>query len=466
MATVVVLLVNEPRKDGLVPVKVRLGVDRKYSYETMFYIRPTYWNAVSHQVRVYEPAYRELNDLLATRLGQVAELIEAYKKRGWPFTARQLLEVDYAAFRAQEDNARSLALPAGEPIGYCTYITEVIMPYWQKKNNLRRAEGYRMVRDVFRSFLATQRPQKVDVSMSQFNSGLIERYFAYLKVKPQPSGKDSTLRRHLADIMAVLRFAHRKGVLVSVPDLSVDFDIRKSKKTKLNSANLADLERYLESPVEGELHCETVAGNISKWSGRTPWAKASARRRVSVQTFLLQYYLFGARVGDVMMLRNSNVITRGGVAVKVEYYQQKGRKGQGKRLMSITLQPVARQIVMEFLRANDPDAFLLPWLASRWERDVRLSPAENDYQLELAVSSATSTMNASLRKACGIMGLDAPSFSSHSARHTYAQRAKRKGKSIEWIKETLGHSNYDITAHYLDDLDAEELDANMTDVYD
>ena len=454
MGTVALVLHAPARKDGKLPVCVRVGKDRKYAYETICYVKGTHWNPSAGQVLTYDPDHGAMNTAIRHRLRQVGELVQTFDDRGWRYVARDILDVDYEAWVAQQAEAEQQAALA-EPSGFVNYVHTVIVPYWQSRNNLYNADRYAFEADLLSEFLLTRKPAKADVSMDRIDTALVEAYFTYLRTKPKtPCKKDSTLKQRLAQLIAVLNFAHTKGAIAKVPQFEVTLDVQKAKKLKLAKEQIDTLEAY-EWPTEVIV---PLRGSLHRLK------KGIATEKLAVRTFLFQYYLYGARISDVLLLRNRNVISRGGRPVRIEYYQKKGKKQSGKRLMEIDVNPSLGRLLVDYWQPDQPNSYLLPWLS--WERDVTRSDAENALLLTEDIKRKTSLMNGALKNACVRMGLDAEPFSSHSARHSYAQRAKRKGKSIEWIKETLGHSNYDITATYLSDLDTEELNQNMRDVYD
>ena len=56
-------------------------------------------------------------------------------------------------------------------------------------------------------------------------------------------------------------------------------------------------------------------------------------------------------------------------------------------------------------------------------------------------------------------------LTSHVARHSFADLARKKGISIYEIKELLGHSSISVTQGYLKSLDNESMDKAMQAVF-
>ncbi|QDK81571.1 tyrosine-type recombinase/integrase [Spirosoma sp. KCTC 42546] len=445
MTTIAIVKGKAARKDGKYPVMIRVGKNRKYAYETLFHIKENHWNDSAKQVLAYDSQSKQLNAILRERYKQVFELVDFYDQKSWPYTTQDILRIDYPTWKINKQKA----IPA-LPLGLLHFGRTVVIPFWKHRNNLANAGKYTLEIDIFEDFLKTLQPPRTDISMIDIDTEFVESYLNYLRTKPVPCRKDSTLRRHLAQLKAILNMALRRGIIPILPYWEIDLDVLKSKKQKLTKEQIEQLEIFAMdfSPLPDQKilrHRESM--------------------RLSVHTFLIQYYLFGARVGDVLLLRNSNVILVGGNPARIEYYQQKGRKKGGKQMLSIYINPRLLPLIRIYWNPVNPDGFLLPWLTSRWKERLTLSPPENAYALKLAVNQATASVNHNLRRVGVFLEMDY-TFSSHSARHSYAQRAKQKGKPMEWIKDSLGHSSYDITANYLQDLDTDELNRGMADVYD
>ncbi|WP_170108719.1 phage integrase SAM-like domain-containing protein [Spirosoma oryzae] len=411
----------------------------------MCYVKATHWNDRLKVVHTYDPHHLTYNKLIKDRYKEIEQILDVYDDNDWPYTAQDILDINYKKW-AEEQKAKSEVAQAAVPDGLILFCKKVMVTRFYKAEQVVNAEKYEIEAELYRRYLATLRPKKVDIAMSTLTVDFVNGFFRYLREDAKRKvSKDSTLQRHLAQLMAILRYARDQGVISKVPTLEVQLNVLKSKKVKLNNAQI---DLMLNGP----------------WPEEWAATKGGQTSLQAIDTFLLQFYLYGARVADVMLLRNRNIISRGGVPVKIEFYQKKGRRKEGKRLMSIPIPPPALSVVSRYWKADKPEAYLIPWL--EYEPDVTRTTAENKLLMEEDIGRATSRMNAGLRRLESITNTELSGFTSHSARHSYAQRAKRKGKSIEWIKETLGHSNYDITAGYLDDLDADELNQNMQDVYD
>lgn len=442
-ATVTLTIFPRSRKDGKYPVCIRVTKGRQIAYRYLCYVKPNHWNDTSKIIHTYEPKHYEFNTLLRKAHREVRELVDVYEENNWAFTARDILAINYDNWKSQQAANQSKPKPA-VPDGLLAFITDTVMPHWKDRGMYKNAEKYEIEHKLLAEWIFSLRPQRSDLAMSSLTPELVGKWFTWLRNRKHHAvRKDSTLKRHLAQLQAVLVLARDKGVIAALPNTKVELDVRKSKKAKLGSTDIQQMADY-------------------QWPESLSVGGVTERR--SVQTFLLQYYFYGARVADIMLLKNSNVIARHGKLLRIEYYQKKGRKGEGKRLMTIPITAATEPIIREYWVSGAPAAYLLPWL--KWEHSITATAEENYLALEKDIGRATVVMNMALKRASARIGLEAPPFSSHSARHSFAQRAKQKGTSIEFIKESLGHSNYNITEGYLADLDPEELNEHLQGVYD
>lgn len=453
MSTISIYLYPIPRKDGLYPVYLRHTHKRKTAYRTLFYIRKGHFRSgkVVPSFAGTEVA-KNLNDIINTSLDQTKEIIEIYERNGWPFTAREIIEVDYDSF-IKRINQLQQEEPSEKPLDRDT----IIFAGMHLAETFRRAGGFENYRkyksemDSLSEFLATI--GKADYPISDLPDIIDDFFNSLRKRKVHPVKSDSTLKRKLAQLNAIIRHAHREGFIRKLILLKTRLDVVKARKKKLSAEEIKRLEQY-EWPAKFE-----------KFPDR-PRETSQKARRLAVETFLMQYYCFGARVGDIIALRNENIRCKNGVVHRIEYYPMKARrKNEGKKLLQVDIPPPIRPVVEKYYRPDKPEAFLLPWVKPFLYEEGLSEPEKLDV-LKTKIKSQVSYMDEALKDAIRQIGGFSESFSSHSARHSFAQRAKKKNKSIEFIKEALYHSNYDTTKEYLEDLDADELNEKMQDIYD
>ena len=154
------------------------------------------------------------------------------------------------------------------------------------------------------------------------------------------------------------------------------------------------------------------------------------------QVFMLQFYFSGIRISDVLLLKEKDVLQR------INKLQTK----TGGNISIDIIEP-ARKIIEKYVEEKKKrkikSEYIIPLVTKGKKRKT---------------SSGTSIVNAGLIKLTEMCGIE-KHLSSHCARHTFSNIAKKKIKDVHTISQLLGHSNIKITQVYLADLDNDELDA-------
>lgn len=166
--------------------------------------------------------------------------------------------------------------------------------------------------------------------------------------------------------------------------------------------------------------------------------------------FLLQVYLRGIRVGDLLQA-NSKDFTGG----KFTYTADKTDKVQ-----TIKLIPQALAIIERYTGKHDK---LFPFFT--WKPDKKKTEFENDKARLKHKEVCTAVINRYLKILAGMSGIKKP-LSSHIARHTFARMAIDKINNPMVTMELLGHASMTVHQAYLNDIRKEdELDQAADDIF-
>ena len=159
--------------------------------------------------------------------------------------------------------------------------------------------------------------------------------------------------------------------------------------------------------------------------------------------FVFSAYSGGLRISDMLNLRWKNF---DGERVLVQT-----RKTAS--IVSIKLPSKALEILAIYRGADvKPEDFIFPVL----DNAVDYS---DPYRMLYAISKADGEINDSIRAILKIINLD-KKITFHSARHSFAVRALRKGVRIEYVSKLLGHASISTTQIYAQVVN-EELDKAM-----
>lgn len=166
--------------------------------------------------------------------------------------------------------------------------------------------------------------------------------------------------------------------------------------------------------------------------------------------FLLQIYLRGVRIGDLLQAYSRNFAEG-----RFIYTDDKTGKEYDIKLI-----PQAMAIVERYKGRYDR---LFPFFT--WSPNKKSTKWDNERDRLKHKEVCTSVVNAQLKVLAVMAGIKKP-LSSHIARHTYARMAIDKIKNPMITMELLGHSNLNIHQGYLNDIrKTDELDDANDDIF-
>ena len=166
-------------------------------------------------------------------------------------------------------------------------------------------------------------------------------------------------------------------------------------------------------------------------------AQADAR-----DTFMVQYYLAGARIEDILRLKVQDV-----KADRVEFVMKKTQQGK-----SFPLSDALKTLISGRLAERNPQQYVFPWLDDLEE--------SSETEIKMGVSRKTALVNKLLKKVAKKCGIDKP-LTTHIARHSFSQVLVDQDVPIKIIQELLGHSSLAITERYINGLNRTKSDAVM-----
>lgn len=159
--------------------------------------------------------------------------------------------------------------------------------------------------------------------------------------------------------------------------------------------------------------------------------------------FTLSLLLCGANLGDILSLKNSNI-----VGDEIQFVRRKTRKSN--LIVSVPLTDAANEILCKYGRidSNSPDEYILPFL----------SQSKTDNAIQNKIHDIIKRANKGIRNICENIGIR--HITTYNARHTYAVRAQDNNMSSEQIQKFLGHANSRTTQIYLGSITQKVKDKN------
>lgn len=182
--------------------------------------------------------------------------------------------------------------------------------------------------------------------------------------------------------------------------------------------------------------------------------------------YLFSIYTAGMRLGDALMLRWSNIVSKhggvNGTDMRLNYIMTKNGK-----FVDLILVKEAQDIINQYRKPTTKETdFIFPYLDGSADyakyktyQDIQKMPRELHKKLFNAINSKEASVNKGLKKAADMLGLDP--FSFHSARRDFGRLAYDAGVKSLQIQDLLQHENLNTTERYMRALDTSATDSAL-----
>lgn len=261
---------------------------------------------------------------------------------------------------------------------------------------------------------------KKNATISSVNSDFVVGLVKFMKTRHlQEKGKEmseNSIRIYLRQLRAIFNYAIEKDIVKDNPFSGIKLGSVKRQKAALTSEELKRIMSY------------------------TPQNK---REEMGKDFFLLSLYCSGANLGDILMLKNSNIEND-----TVTFVRRKTKK-TGIEVV-FTLIEKAKSIFNRYgkISSKHPNAYILPYLEG----------ANGDGNIDNRIKRVNRKVNEGLKMITDKLGLR--HITTYTARHTYATVLMQQDMTAEQIQKFLGHSTSKTTQTYLGSLSTSILDAN------
>lgn len=428
-----VLFTGKKYSDGTYPILIRITSHRKSNYiKTGYSVLPENWNEVEQKVYDKKP---RITPQLKQQLTPEAlkETLKQFQKAiVLPNAARINADIQdkitdllnlKRKLEVNEQNISSDILKRQLDKKYKGDLSSDIFNYGnsfiQQLSEKGLAGTYRRYKTILGK-LKVFHPSAL--RFEEIDHAFLSNYESYLI---REGYKTNYIHNHLKTIKALYRQAIQDGVASQQQNpfftykLKLDYNTRKEKLSEQELVSLKNLKLERGSKL---------------WHVRN--------------YFLFSFYMAGIRVSDLMQLRWTDV--KDG---RVEYNMDK--TGGFK---SIKIHKELEQILQHYKTKNSkPSDFIFPMLDS--SKDY-----SNPFYLKNQISSKTTLYNASLKKLAELAEIN-KKLTTHIARHTFADLARKKGAKIYDVSKALGHSSIRITENYLSKFDQDSVDSTLDNVF-
>jgi integrase/recombinase XerD len=374
-------------KDGTSPVMIRIYHEGKEAYKkTHVNIDRKFWDAETSRVAPSSPNAKNLNLILQKKRIDYEQLYYAALASG------SKTEID------------SLFVYRKKVL----LFEDLYESYFEKIE--KESVGYRK---KVRGILDSMKPYFVNVRYNDIDRRFIEKLVTNLRVVSKNS--NNTINYKIKKLREVVQYGLDNNVITNRNPF-VGFRVKSNVIIK-DSLTVEQL-----FAVEGLDLSDTPGIECSR------------------DTFLMQYYLHGSRVADVLMLQ-------------VDHIREGFVRFQQRKTGAEIQVEVHDKIVSIVNKYRRPGAKLLfPTIKDDNHADLRA--------IDTKISNATALMNKNLKKIAKRCGIET-NLSSHIARHSFANHADLRGISVRVISKALGHSSIQTTEKYLAKVKANRINEQV-----
>lgn len=242
--------------------------------------------------------------------------------------------------------------------------------------------------------------------ISDVNSDYIKRYMDYL-VREKNNGR-TTVSIRMRSLSHILNTAVNDFLLKRNPIENIRIPRAERRQMNLSEKSLTKLMKATESEV----------GATSFY-----W----------LQFWRLQYYCNGLNLVDLLHLKMENISATSG---EIKFVRRKTESSYGAMIYI----PLIPEISQAFHIIGYGKNYIIPLLDNYEES------SEDERRV---IQNITRNINTHLKKICSKLEIS-EKITTYTARHTFATRLLRSGVPIEFISESLGHSNIRTTQNYLE----------------
>ena len=294
-------------------------------------------------------------------------------------------------------------------------------------------------------------PEGKDLLFSDITYRFLVDFDTYLHKLPNLSKKGLRLNQNtIKKEMEIFRALFTQGVNIYE---------EKGLKIERNPFNKFEF-KGVEPHEKAKLSFEEIEAleSLKLQEGSTIW---NARN-----CFLFAFYCGGTRFGDNIQIRGCNISKEEG-SYRLKYTMDKTGKRKNIVLVDKAIEILKKYIDLDSNSTN----YVFPYLDNKAPYAKAITPEEKEAlppdetkRLKMEISAKNALVNKYLKILAEKAGIN-KHISTHIARHSFADLARKNTGDIYDIKTILGHSSINTTQTYLNKLDTETQDKALQNVF-
>jgi len=285
----------------------------------------------------------------------------------------------------------------------------------EKNNQVGSVKKYKTLINKLSEFTKSN-----DLLFVEITLVFLEEFHAYMR---SLGNNETTSSKYLETLRTIYRKASITGLTDPLPNPFFNFKIRRGQvtRTRLNEDEIKEI-------VELELPKGSLIWHIKN-------------------AFLFSFYNAGIRASDLITMQWKNVADG-----RLTYKMHKTQKVHSVKLLD------KPKHILDYYDSDDPDHYIFPF----FKNDIDYS---DPVFLHNQISAKTALLNKYLKQIATKAGIH-KNISTHTARHSFADIARKKTDNLYNLSKTLGHSSLKITESYLASFDEDAIDDTLNSVFD
>lgn len=381
------------------PVLMRITVARSHAYiNTAIHLRKSDWNENKQRVRASHPRHAQFNLMIEQLASRFAETLSEMILSGSRLSPQEFKE-------KMLGQNNTLFFP------YARRHTAQLKRIGKYNTHEKWESGLNKLEEFFRTVKRNPSP-----TFSQVNRDSIKEYSEWLAV--EKGNQPTTVGKSMDVVKRIFHLAMEdestRVTYEMYPLRNMKFQKGHSPKVHLKAEDIDRLAELELTPGSGLWHSRNM--------------------------FLFAFFTGGMRISDVLLLTWDR-ITDG--RTKLRYKMKK--TGEWHTL------PLIHQAAAILELYDEKTVYVFDRLPENVPSPERLHKL---------IGSRTAKHNYYLKQLAEKASIEAR-ITSHVARHSFADYARRRIKDITIVRDLLGHSSVNVTESYLRSLDKTELESNM-----
>lgn len=407
-------LTGHINKDGTSTIWILIsGSSLQAKVNTGIRVKPVDWNKAKKQVRTSCRQYSQFNRVLRRMIDQLAEIHSDAAAEGY-----HLMPTD---IKKEFEKVEIGGVPFFE-------FADAQIQALDDQGKFHTYKNRKAILSKFRKFIGEE------IAMEQVTPQLVQKYMRHLA---QIGNGQTTITANIKKLKELFTKARNIGLTDADPFRGIKLTSGKSNKTRLTQEELRAFESLQPEP--------------------------GTRLADAHNLYLFSFYCAGIRFGDVCTLTPSCLSGN-----RLTYIMSK----TGSR-REIRLHEKALSIIEHYngklpfpIMNKEAAALVAKYDRILAEKGITGVPKTDRYIIMHGITSTNVVINRSLKSLAGMAGIDR-NVSFHTARHTFADLARKKKIPIQVTSELLGHSNIAITqAYFGSGFDDDTLDQAIDSVID